>query len=91
MTADTIPCLTCTRLTPASKPGKNAGSELAGTDAVGAAFQGGSVALSADGSTASVGGPSDNPAPNGAMGAAWVYTRSGGIWTQQQAGRQRSA
>ena len=67
------------------------GSELAGTDAVGAAFQGGSVALSADGNTAIVGGPSDNTASNGAMGAAWVYTRSGGIWTQQQAGRQRSA
>src|SRR5262249_55168422 len=41
--------------------------------------QGASVALSADGNTALVGGPSDNRT----MGAAWVFTRSGGVWTQQ--------
>ncbi len=41
--------------------------------------QGASVALSADGSTAIVGGPSDNST----TGAAWVFTRSGGVWTQQ--------
>src|SRR5262249_26769198 len=29
--------------------------------------------------TAIVGGPGDN----GAVGAAWVYTRSGGVWAQQ--------
>jgi hypothetical protein len=50
-----------------------------GTGAVGAAQQGRSVALSADGNTAIVGGPQDN---SGA-GALWVYTRSGGVWTQQ--------
>ena len=38
-----------------------------------------SVSLSADGNTAIVGGLSDN----GGAGAAWVYTRSGGVWTQQ--------
>ena len=55
------------------------GVKLVGTGAVGGAELGSSVALSADGSTAITGGPSDN---NGA-GAAWVFTRIGGVWTQQ--------
>ena len=55
------------------------GSKLVGTGAVGAAHQGYSVALSADGNTAIVGGPGDNSN----AGAAWVFTRSGGVWTQQ--------
>ena len=38
-----------------------------------------SVALSADGSTALIGAPLDN----GHAGAAWVFTRSGGIWSAQ--------
>jgi FG-GAP repeat len=65
------------------------GKKLVGSDAVGSARQGMSVALSADGNTAVVGGPGDNPwdrqAPFGlgATGAAWVFTRSGGVWTQQ--------
>jgi hypothetical protein len=54
-------------------------SKLVGTDAVGAARQGSSVALSSDGNTAIVGGPFDNSR----TGAVWVYTRSGGVWTQQ--------
>src|SRR5262249_47324126 len=37
------------------------------------------VALSGSGNTAIVAGPSDNSA----IGAAWVFTRSGGAWTQQ--------
>ena len=41
--------------------------------------QGYSVALSADGNTAIVGGAGDNSN----VGAAWVHTRSGGVWTQQ--------
>ena len=41
--------------------------------------QGQSVAISADGNTAIVGDPSDS----GNVGAVWVFTRSGGIWTQQ--------
>jgi len=53
-------------------------SKLIGTGAVGDAGQGASVALSADGNTAIVGGPVDNSN----TGAAWVYTRSGGVWTQ---------
>jgi FG-GAP repeat len=52
---------------------------LAATDAIGSAQQGQSVALSADGNTAIVGGPKDN----GGVGAAWVFTRSGGVWTEQ--------
>ena len=37
------------------------------------------MSLSADGNTAIVGGDDDN----GDAGAAWVWTRSGGVWTQQ--------
>ena len=55
------------------------GPKLVGTDASTAAHQGASVALSADGNTALVGGPGDDSL----MGAAWVFTRSGGAWTQQ--------
>jgi len=52
------------------------GPKLVGTGGTG---QGVSVALSADGNTALVGGPNDN----GDMGAVWVFTRSGGAWGQQ--------
>ena len=57
------------------------GSKLVGTGAVNPANQGLSVAISADGTTAVVGGPSDNSN----VGAAWVFTRSGGVWSQQGA------
>ncbi len=57
------------------------GAKLVGGDPVGAAHQGQAVTLSADGNTALVGGPEDN----GSAGAAWVYVRSGGVWTQQGA------
>src|SRR6266550_2715751 len=65
------------------------GKKLVGTGAVGRARQGTSVALSADGNTAILGGPGDNrwdrlaPFGLGATGAAWVFTRSDSIWTQQ--------
>ena len=52
---------------------------LAGNDSIGNSGQGLSVSLSADGNTALVGGYFDNSG----IGAAWVYTRSGGVWTQQ--------
>jgi hypothetical protein len=55
------------------------GSKLVGTGAAGLAEQGSSVALSGDGGTAIVGGPDDNSY----TGATWVFTRSGGVWTQQ--------
>src|SRR5207244_4211722 len=42
---------------------------------------GDSVALSADGNTALVGGPLDS----GQVGAAWAFARSGETWTQQGA------
>jgi hypothetical protein len=51
------------------------GGKLVGTSAAaGAAYQGNSVALSADGNTAVVGGPYDNSE----AGAAWVWARNGG-------------
>ena len=43
-------------------------------------LQGTSVALSADGSTAMVGGPFETFGG----GAAWVFTQSNGSWTEQQ-------
>jgi hypothetical protein len=55
------------------------GSKLTGMGAVGPGEQGWSVALSADGNTAIVGGIADNKI----RGAAWVFTRSDGLWAQQ--------
>jgi hypothetical protein len=58
------------------------GPELTGGgEESGAASFGDSVALSADASTALVGGEGDDSA----AGAAWVFTRSGATWTQQGA------
>src|SRR5258708_214685 len=57
------------------------GDKLVGTGSVGFPYQGNSVALSSDGNTAIVGGFIDNSS----AGAAWVFTRSGGLWTQQGA------
>lgn len=54
------------------------GPKLVAIDNIGNAQQGYSVAVSADGNTAIVGGSSDN---SGA-GAAWIWTRSEGVWTQ---------
>src|SRR5580700_8789361 len=62
------------------------GAKLVGTGAVGLGVEEGySVALSSDGNTAIVGGPDDNPGAgnNSGTGAAWVFTRSNGVWTQQ--------
>jgi hypothetical protein len=56
------------------------GSELLGRGAIGGASQGRSVALSSDGNTAIIGGDSDN----NFTGAAWMFTRSNGAWTEQQ-------
>jgi hypothetical protein len=55
------------------------GQKLVGSNASGTASQGVSVALSADGNTALIGGPTDHSN----AGAAWVFTRSGGVWSQQ--------
>jgi hypothetical protein len=55
------------------------GGKLTGKEEVGKGYLGYSVALSADGNTALIGGPLNN----GSVGAAWVFTRSEGKWTQQ--------
>jgi hypothetical protein len=51
---------------------------LVGTGAVGKSAP--SLALSADGSVVILGASNDN----GGVGAAWVFTRSGGYWTQDK-------
>src|SRR5579859_5134472 len=56
------------------------GNKLLGSNPSGVGNQQGiSVALSSDGTTAIVGAKGDA----GGVGAAWVYTRAGGVWTQQ--------
>src|SRR5215208_4648756 len=55
------------------------GQKLTGGGAAGAGRFGTSVALSADGDTALVGGPDDD----GLRGAVWTFTRSGTTWSQQ--------
>src|SRR5262249_30271501 len=55
------------------------GPKLVGSGAIGHSLQGNSVALSADRKTAIVGGPGDS----NTRGAAWVWTRSGGVWSKQ--------
>ncbi len=57
------------------------GGKLTGTGQTGGGYFGYSVALSADGTTALIGGEQDD----GGLGAAWVFTRSGSTWTQQGA------
>jgi hypothetical protein len=51
---------------------------LVGAGAVGKSAP--SVALSADGSIVMVGGSNDN----GGVGAAWMFTRGGGYWTEDK-------
>lgn len=55
------------------------GAKLVGTGVTNTGALGTSVALSADGNTLAVGGPSDNSL----VGAAWVFTRTLTTWTQQ--------
>jgi hypothetical protein len=57
------------------------GPKLVGPDVIGPfpAFQGWSVSLSSDGNAAVIGGRGDDSG----MGAAWVFTRSDGVWTQK--------
>src|SRR5688500_16284482 len=54
-------------------------AKLVGSGGLGQPSQGWSVALSADGNTALVGGAYDN----NRAGGAWVFTRSGSVWSQQ--------
>jgi phosphodiesterase/alkaline phosphatase D-like protein len=59
------------------------GTKLTGKEEAGAGEFGKSVALSVEGTTttALIGGPGDNSG----IGAAWVFTRSGGVWSAQGA------
>jgi hypothetical protein len=66
-------------VTETAYPFMQQGSKLIGSEAIGSANQGSSVSISSDGNTAIVGGDIDN----NNLGAAWIYTRSGGVWTQQ--------
>jgi hypothetical protein len=54
-------------------------ARLTASGAIGTADFGSAVGLSNDGNTAVIGGSFDN---SGA-GAAWIFTRSNGVWTQQ--------
>lgn len=62
---------------------KQQGPKLVANDAIftsiTGALQGRSVDVSADGNVALIGGPGDNMA----SGAAWFFTRTGGVWTQR--------
>ena len=55
------------------------GAKLTGSDCIGATGLGTSVAISSDGSTVIAGGSGDSDG----IGAAWIFTRTSGIWTQQ--------
>jgi hypothetical protein len=55
-------------------------AKITGTGEIGNGEFGTSVALSFDGKTALIGGPSDN----GGLGAAWVFVRRGSNWVQQE-------
>ncbi len=54
------------------------GSKLVGSGAANSAYQGSSVALSADGNTLAEGGRAETSG-----GAVWVFVRSGSTWSQQ--------
>ena len=66
-------------VTATKSPGVQQGSKLVGSGNIGSSLEGLSVAVSADGNTAIIGGPNDN----GYQGAVWIYTRNGGSWIQQ--------
>lgn len=55
------------------------GNKLVGSDYIGNSFIGSSVAMSADGKTALVGGLADNAG----IGASWVFALNGSTWAQQ--------
>ncbi|MDD4931462.1 MAG: hypothetical protein PHG66_04960 [Candidatus Colwellbacteria bacterium] len=53
--------------------------KLVGTGNIGSSKQGSSLSLSDDGNTLSIGGSADDSG----NGAVWIFTRTGGVWTQQ--------
>lgn len=66
-------------VTATNYPSVQQGNKLVGTGSIGAALQAYSVAISADGNTAVIGGCGDN----NNQGAAWIFIRSGASWSQQ--------
>ena len=58
-------------------------ANLLASDRAGGDFFGCSVSLSADGNTALIGAYSEDTSPTTNNGAAYVFTRSAGVWTQQ--------
>ena len=54
------------------------GAKLIGSGYISTPYES-TVALSADGNTLAIGGSGDNAS----QGAFWVFTKSGGVWTQQ--------
>jgi hypothetical protein len=68
-----------------NKWSEDGGLELTPTDEASPRISeaGASVALSADGTTALLGGPADGISPGQDPGAAWIFTKSSGPWTQQ--------
>ena len=76
-------------LTTASAQFLQGGGKLTGNDAIGQSLQGSAVALSANGTTAAVGGRGDLNL--GAFaGSTWVCTRGGLVGsTRSETGRQR--
>ena len=57
--------------------------KLTGAGEIGQGRFGVSVALSADGNTALLGGNTDNNTQTFGIGAAWVFTRTGSNWAAQ--------
>jgi hypothetical protein len=66
-------------VTPTPHPGIQQGSKLTGTISAMNSLVASSVAISADGNTAVVGGPGDNTN----TGAIWIFVRNGTSWSQQ--------
>ena len=58
--------------------------KLLASDAASSDLFGWSVSISSDGSTAIIGAYLENTSPNTDNGAAYVFTRSAGVWSQQQ-------
>ena len=58
--------------------------KLLASDAASQDRFGTSIALSSDGDTVLIGTPNEDTSPNSENGAAYVFTRSGSTWTQQQ-------
>jgi hypothetical protein len=58
--------------------------KLVASDAASSDWFGISVALSSDGNTAIIGAEFEDTSPNSGNGAAYVFTRTAGTWTQQQ-------